>query len=88
MEPPASVEGEEKGGVDLLDIALVLARQWRRIALVTIAATVIGITYSLLLKPTFTATASILPPSSSSRQPGRWPVSLDRCWAAAGLASD
>jgi uncharacterized protein involved in exopolysaccharide biosynthesis len=70
MEPRASVAAEEEDGVDLLDIALVLVTRWRRIALLTIAATVLGVAYSLMLKPTFTATASILPPQQQQSSAG------------------
>lgn len=49
-------------GTDILDILLVLARDWRRIAVVTILALVLGAVIAFLLKPTFTSTATILPP--------------------------
>jgi tyrosine-protein kinase Etk/Wzc len=49
-------------GVDVLGMALVLARRWRKIVIVTIGALVIGVLISLLLKPDFTSTAVILPP--------------------------
>lgn len=49
--------------IDLLDILLVLARDRRRIALITLVCLLLGAAVSfLLLKPTFTATATILPP--------------------------
>jgi uncharacterized protein involved in exopolysaccharide biosynthesis len=49
--------------IDVLDILLVLARDRRRIAIVTLGFLLLGAAVSfLLLKPTFTATATILPP--------------------------
>jgi uncharacterized protein involved in exopolysaccharide biosynthesis len=49
--------------IDILDILLVLARDRRRIAVVTLGFLLLGAAVSfLLLKPTFTATATILPP--------------------------
>ena len=50
-------------GIDVLDILLVLARDRLRIALVTLIFLLLGAAVSFLfLKPTFTATATILPP--------------------------
>ena len=49
-------------GIDLLYILLVLARDRRCIAIVTLAAVLLGTVIVFLLKPTFTATATILPP--------------------------
>jgi tyrosine-protein kinase Etk/Wzc len=49
-------------GVDFLGLAVVLVRRWRRIAMVTIGALLIGVLISLLLKPVFTSTAVIMPP--------------------------
>ena len=60
-ENPSSRPAKDEG-IDVLDILLVLARDWRRIALVTLLASLIGAGISLLLKSTFTATATILPP--------------------------
>jgi tyrosine-protein kinase Etk/Wzc len=64
-EPLASLPREEEvsnQGIDLLDIALVLARDRRRIALATVAACFLGAFISFILKPTFTASAIIMPP--------------------------
>src|SRR5271170_7609010 len=49
-------------GIDVLDILLVLARDRRRIVVVTLVAFLLGGAISFLLRPTFTATATILPP--------------------------
>ncbi|MGA9672213.1 MAG: Wzz/FepE/Etk N-terminal domain-containing protein [Terracidiphilus sp.] len=49
-------------GVDVLSLALVLARRWRRIAIVTTGALLVGVLISLLLKPDFTSIAVIMPP--------------------------
>jgi uncharacterized protein involved in exopolysaccharide biosynthesis len=69
--------------IDLLDILLVLARDWRRIAIITLVALLLGAGVAFLLKPTFTATASILPP-----QQGQSSVSamLGQLGSLAGLA--
>jgi uncharacterized protein involved in exopolysaccharide biosynthesis len=55
-------DAESTNGIGLLDIALVLAADWRRIALTALAACVLGGIVGFLLKPTFTATAVIMPP--------------------------
>ena len=52
----------QKEAIDVLDVLLVFARNWRRIALTTVAALVVGAASTFLLKPTFTATALIMPP--------------------------
>jgi uncharacterized protein involved in exopolysaccharide biosynthesis len=49
-------------GVDPLDVALVLARDRRLIAMVTLGAFFFGALLSVMLKPTFTASAVIMPP--------------------------
>jgi tyrosine-protein kinase Etk/Wzc len=54
-----SVPTKELG---LLDIAIVLVSDRRRIAIVTFAALLLGAAISFLIKPTFTASALILPP--------------------------
>jgi len=68
MERVDTVERESEnlaGGerrFDLFDILLVLSDARRKIAIFTIAAMVIGAAIALLMKPTFAATAVILPP--------------------------
>ena len=54
--------GSQSGNVDLLDVALVLAREWRWILVVSLAMLFIGGLTSFLLRPSFTASAIILPP--------------------------
>jgi tyrosine-protein kinase Etk/Wzc len=48
--------------VDLFDMLLVLSNARRKIAIFTIVAMALGATLALLMKPTFAATALILPP--------------------------
>jgi len=52
----------QEGGIDILDILLILARGRRRITIVTLVVFAMGGAVSFLLRPTFTATATILPP--------------------------
>ncbi|RXH58444.1 GumC family protein [Granulicella sibirica] len=49
-------------GLDLLDILLVLSAAKRKIAAFTLIATILGTILALVLRPTFTATALVLPP--------------------------
>ncbi len=58
----AAASQAQDQGIDLLEVLLVLARGRRRIATVTLAFLLIGAVVAFLLRPTFTATASILPP--------------------------
>ena len=53
---------EEGNTIDFFDVLLILARNSRRIALITVAAAAIGLIVAFLLKPTYTAKAIILPP--------------------------
>jgi tyrosine-protein kinase Etk/Wzc len=55
-----SLKRDEK--IDILDILLILARDWPRIVIFTLVALLLGAAVSFLLKPTFTATVTILPP--------------------------
>jgi len=52
----------QEHGIDILELLLVLARDRRRIVVVTLVALVLGGTLSFLIASTFTATATILPP--------------------------
>jgi tyrosine-protein kinase Etk/Wzc len=63
VRPSAS---QEEGKVDLLDILLILARRRLFIALSTVAGIVLGVAVSLIIKPTFMATAIIMPPQQQS----------------------
>jgi uncharacterized protein involved in exopolysaccharide biosynthesis len=71
--------------VDLWSVLLILARSWRGIFLATAGGLLLGAAVSFLLGPTFTATATILPPqqwmSSSSVMMGQ----LGSLAGAAGL---
>jgi tyrosine-protein kinase Etk/Wzc len=53
---------EEPGGIDVLDVLLILTQNVRFIAVFTFVALVAGAIYAFLLPPTFTALATILPP--------------------------
>lgn len=48
--------------VDILDLVLVLAKYWRRIAFSTAASLLLGILFALSLKPVYTGKAIMLPP--------------------------
>lgn len=52
--------------IDLLTVILVLAKDKRRVMLMTAGGLLVGILLSFVLKPTFTATATILPPQQST----------------------
>ncbi len=52
----------EHGGFDLFDLLLVLSEARRSIAYSTLICMVLGVVVSLLMKPTFSASALILPP--------------------------
>ena len=58
---PETLSGDESG-IDLFDILLVLSQSRRKILAYTIVAMVLGIVLALVLKPTFSASALILPP--------------------------
>ena len=69
-------------GVDFLDLALALVQDRRRIAVITVAAFVLGALISLILKPDFWRLPSFCLPNSSNRRP---PWSWDswvHCWEA------
>src|SRR5262245_44748452 len=63
-EAPISqqVVSQQEDTIDILDILVVLAQNWRKIAIITIAALLVGVFLSLVLRPTYTAEALILPP--------------------------
>ncbi|HEX5235537.1 MAG TPA: Wzz/FepE/Etk N-terminal domain-containing protein [Silvibacterium sp.] len=58
----ASHGTERSNNVDFLDVSLVFAGSWRSILLVAVIATIVGGLVSVLLPPTYTATAIIIPP--------------------------
>jgi tyrosine-protein kinase Etk/Wzc len=57
---------ETGGRINLLTVVLVLARTKRRVMLMTGGGLAVGILLSFVLKPTYTATAIILPPLQST----------------------
>jgi uncharacterized protein involved in exopolysaccharide biosynthesis len=63
-EPPArtSLNPAQDGAIDVLDILLVVARDRRRIAIVTLVFFLLGVLLAFILRPTFTASATLLPP--------------------------
>jgi uncharacterized protein involved in exopolysaccharide biosynthesis len=63
-EPPLRQENkpEEEHTVDILDVLVILARRWRFIAIVTVIFLALGILLSLVLRPTYKASALIMPP--------------------------
>jgi uncharacterized protein involved in exopolysaccharide biosynthesis len=61
-EPAGTSADKEKNRIDLFDIVLSLLRRRSRIVLLSIGAFVLGVLISLVLKPTFTALAVIMPP--------------------------
>ena len=52
----------EANTIDIFDLLLILTKDWRPIALFTVVALVIGVIVALILRPTYTAKAIILPP--------------------------
>jgi uncharacterized protein involved in exopolysaccharide biosynthesis len=63
--PDPNPETLPEEGIDLWGVAVVLARHWRMISAATFGSLVLGIAVSLVLRPTFTATAIILPPQQA-----------------------
>lgn len=91
--PPGSSPGfpettvpEPVTEVSLLDILLVLARRRRLILLCTFACAVTGLVVSLLIRPSFTATAVILPPQQSSSASSGMLSELSSLGALGGMA--
>src|SRR5271165_1351228 len=68
MERAGTAEHEREnladghGEVDLFDMLLILLAARRKIVIFTIAAMALGATVAFLMKPTFAASALILPP--------------------------
>ena len=52
--------------VDSWGVLLVLVSNWRWIAIFTVVGIIVGVALSLVLKPTFTAEAIIVPPQQST----------------------
>lgn len=55
-----------EGRIDFLAVLVVLAKRKWRVFLMTAGGMAAGVTLSLVLKPTFTATAAILPPQQAT----------------------
>lgn len=71
--------------IDFLTVLLVLAKTKRRVMLLTFGGLAVGITLSLILKPTFTATAAIVPPQPSTSAAGVLLGQVGSLSGAAGL---
>ena len=87
-EPAPLSPSVADGGVEIsmLDILLVLGRRRRFIGWCTAACTVAGLVVSLLIRPTFTAKAVILPPQQSSSAASGMMAELSSLGALGGLA--
>jgi tyrosine-protein kinase Etk/Wzc len=80
----------EQGGFDLFDLLLVLSEARRTIACCTLICMALGVVVSLLMKPTFSASALILPPQqgqSLSSMMGQLMGQLSALAPVASLAS-
>lgn len=64
IDHAADLENDDK--VDLLDVLLLFAENRRRILTTTVLGLVVGIILAVLLRPTFSAVAVILPPHQQS----------------------
>ncbi|MDP4299859.1 Wzz/FepE/Etk N-terminal domain-containing protein [Leptothrix discophora] len=62
QEQPSSDSSDEESSVSLVDILLVLLDHKRLLTLVPLAVGVVALGISFLIKPTFTATAQMMPP--------------------------
>jgi tyrosine-protein kinase Etk/Wzc len=62
VEANATPRLEQESSVDALDVAVVLAKSWRGIAITTVVFLLFGVVLSLWLKPVYTGKAIILPP--------------------------
>lgn len=70
MNNPASQEQNDNDTINLLDYLEVIAKRWKMIAIVTMAAFVISIVISLLLPKIYSSTALILPPQQDQGMMG------------------
>ncbi len=64
LEQETEISGRESG-VDVFDLVFVLSDARKRIAIYVLAATIIGALIAMLIKPSFTASALIMPPQQS-----------------------
>jgi len=62
-EIPAAPANPDDDEISLLDLALVLAENWRTLVFAPLGAGLVALGISFLIKPTFTATTRILPPA-------------------------
>lgn len=62
-EAKAALTQTQSDEISLLDLALVLAENWRALVFLPLAAGVIALGISFLIPPTYTATTRILPPA-------------------------
>lgn len=58
----SAVQQSPENSVGVLDLTVVIARHWRHIAFITLAALLLGVMFALMLKNVYTAKAIILPP--------------------------
>ena len=61
-ETPATPLEQDNDEISFLDIALVLAENWKALVFVPLAAGLVALGYSFLIPPTYTAVTRILPP--------------------------
>jgi tyrosine-protein kinase Etk/Wzc len=71
--------------IDLLTLLLILAKTKRRVLLMTFGGLAVGIILSLVLKPTYTATATIIPPQQSTSASAALLGQMGSLSSAAGL---
>ncbi len=93
MDKTNGAEGHESGlwetkpvaqdSLDLFEILLILSDARKRVTIITLCAAIVGIALSFALKPTFTATAMIMPP----QQPQSGTAMLNQIGSLASLAT-
>src|SRR3974390_1214280 len=64
-EQENAIESDGRSGLDFFDVLFVLADARKRIALYVVIAMILGATIAILTKPSYTASALILPPQES-----------------------
>ena len=72
---------------DILDILIVLKREWRKVCLVTAVTVILGILIAFLLRDTYKATAIILPPAQAQSVQSAFLGQLGSLGGLAGGAS-
>jgi uncharacterized protein involved in exopolysaccharide biosynthesis len=63
MEETSATAADRDDEISLLDLALVLAENWRTLVFAPLGAGLVALGISFLIEPTFTATTRILPPA-------------------------